>query len=911
MTFLFTDIEGSTLRWDRDRAAMQDAVRRHDRIVRESVAAHGGYVFKTIGDAFCVAFDRPDDATHAALAAQRALAAANFAAVDGLRVRMALHTGTADERDGDYFGPAVNRVARLLAIGHGGQVLLSGIAADLVHGALASHVTLRDLGEHRLKDLARPERVHQLVAAALPSEFAPLRSLDTLANNLPRTLTSFVGRDVEVAEIVALSDRHRLVTVVGSGGVGKTRATLAVAADLLDAFPDGVWFVELAPLTDAGFIPSTAALAMGERLPGEGDALAHLVRLLREKRTLLVLDNCEHLVDGAALVVAAILRECLGVRVLASSRQPLGIAGEAPYRMPSLAVPAASSDATLTAREALEYAAVALFVERANVADRRFELTDDNAPIVAEICRRLDGIALAVELAAPRVKILRPHALRDKLDERFRLLTGGSRDALPRQQTLRALIDWSHDLLDERERAVFRRLSLFVDGFTLEGATAVASEHDLDEFAVFDVLTSLVDQSLVLAEHGAHAVRYRMLESTRAYGREKLEEANEREVSALRHLRHLHDTFAALRSVAEETAHRNDLHAMLAAELEDVRSALDFGLRGDVTRGAALLGMPYAAAWRKLGLEREFVARAERYLAEMSPAATLLRARLWSAISFLTGEAGHTQRSMDAASLGLDCARASGDARTLFDVLETYVQAACRSRRFADAEAALAEAEALPHLSPQQPLVLLEARGLLLALEGDGAGALAVWERVVAERRTFGDDSKTYAAALNFAENLHHDGQTRRAVEVIREILVGLRASTNSSQFTLGLGNLAGYLAAIGEYAEAADAAREVVRIFAATDPASPHVAIVFEHLALALAAQNDPERAARLEGYADAALAGAGYAREYTESATFERLAVILGESLPSSDLERLLVAGAALTARAAIALALEEPAT
>ena len=299
VTFVFTDIEGSTERWERDRAAMQAAVRRHDEVMRTAIAEHGGQIFKTIGDAFCAAFARPEDAVAAMLDAQRAIAAEDFSAIDGLRVRAAIHTGTADERDGDYFGPAVNRVARLLAIGHGGQILVSGVTTDLVQGALPSQATLRDLGEHRLRDLARPEQVYQLLSPDLVADFPPLRSLDVLPNNLPQQLTSFVGREAEIAEITDLIAVHRLVTLVGSGGVGKTRTSLQVAANLLDGSGDGVWFIELAPLSSGDYIPSTIAQVFGITIPPEGDPVENLTRALKAKHALLVFDNCEHLVEPA------------------------------------------------------------------------------------------------------------------------------------------------------------------------------------------------------------------------------------------------------------------------------------------------------------------------------------------------------------------------------------------------------------------------------------------------------------------------------------------------------------------------------------------------------------------------------------------------------------------------------------
>ncbi len=527
LTFMFSDIEGSTQRWERDDAAMADAVRRHDELVRVAIESCGGRVFKTVGDAFCATFDEPAAAVAACLNAQRRLEVEDFSAVDGLHVRMALHTGGAVERGGDYFGPTVNRVARLLAIGHGGQVLLSGVTSDLVLDALPELATLADMGSHRLKDLSRPEQVYQLLAPDLRRDFPALRSLGLFPNNLPLESTPFVGRDGEVAEVAALLAAHRIVTLVGSGGVGKTRVSLHVAAQVLEQHRDGVWVVELAPVSEGGFIPEAVAAALSFRLSSNVDPLTSVIASLRPLRALLVLDNCEHLVADAAAVVAAIVRSCPDIRVLATSRQGLGISGEAIYRMPSLPFPSEEERPTITAATARSYAAVELFVTRAESADARFALTDENAPIVAEICRRLDGIALAIELAAARVKILSPAQLQRRLGERFRVLTGGSRDALPRQQTLHAMISWSYDLLAENERALLNRLAIFSGGWTIEAAEAVASADGIDALEVCDLLSSLVDKSLVSTELGERDTRYRLLESTRSYTLEKLRASGE------------------------------------------------------------------------------------------------------------------------------------------------------------------------------------------------------------------------------------------------------------------------------------------------------------------------------------------------------------------------------------------------
>jgi predicted ATPase/class 3 adenylate cyclase len=907
VTFVFSDIADSTQRWDRDRAAMQDAVRRHDAIMRNAIAAHRGHVFKTIGDAFCVAFWRPEDAVGAMLDAQRALGAQDFTRVNGIRVRMAIHTGTADERDSDYFGPAVNRVARLLGIAHGGQVLVSGITSQLVQGVLPPDVRLRDLGEHRLKDLARPEHVHQLLGADLVADFPPLRSLGALPNNLPVQVTTFVGREKEVAEISSLIEQHRLVTLVGSGGIGKTRTSLHVAAYLLDRSADGVWFIELAPLANADLLPTTIANELRLTLAADGDPLEQLVRGLGGKHALLIFDNCEHLVEGSARVVAAILRGCPEMRVLASSRQPLGIDGERRYHLPSLAVPTQTEAAALTAASAQGYAGLALFADRAQGSDHRFALTDENAPVIADICRQLDGIPLAIELASARVKILSPWQLRDKLAERFRLLTGSYRDVLPRHQTLRALIDWSYDLLDERERALFRQVSIFVSGFALEGALAVGCSDDLDEFELVDVLGSLVDKSLVLAEPVGDTLRYRLLESTRAYAGEKLDIADERGRSAERHLRFMRDRFAALDERGESTGRRSELEDVVATELDDIRVALDFALNGnDVPSGAALLAATRLSSWRARGLENEALVRAEQFLAKLSPDQPLLAARLWTGIANIAAISGRRAHAMEAATHGVACARAAGDARVLAQALCRYALAAMLRRDLAAAEDALAEAEALANPSAAQRLLLLDTRAMLSGQQGDAEAAVRATEHLLREYRLLGNAGAVRYTTLNLAESTHAMGETARAIDLIRDALPDVRAAGNRNMLVMATVNLAGYLAAADRFSEASAIALELIGELAPHEPTHASIAVALEPAALALAFAGDLTRAATLEGYAEAALREHGFARGFTETTTHDRLLTLLTERLTPDDLAHGLAEGAALTPQAAVELAL-----
>ncbi|GAC1519414.1 MAG: hypothetical protein NVS3B10_21140 [Polyangiales bacterium] len=603
------------------------------------------------------------------------------------------------------------------------------------------------------------------------------------------------------------------------------------------------------------------------------------------------------------------LHGCARIVVLASSRQGLGIAGEVTYRVPSLVLPSEAQDGALRAADAVHYPAMALFIERARAADPRFTPSDENAPIIAEVCRRLDGIPLAIELAAARVRILSPRQLRERLNERFRVLTGGSRDALPRQQTLRAMIDWSHELLDERERALFRRLGIFVNGFTLEGAVAVGGDKDLDELDVFDVLASLADKSLVLAEPDGDALRYRLLESTRAYARENLEAAGERERCAGRHLEYFRERFRLLYDGYERTGRTTELADGLKTELEDVRAALDFGLSSNnVPSGAALLAA-VEKTWRRIGLEHEGETLAQAYLAALADREPLLRARRWTMAAYFAGSAGRTTRMMDASREAVACAKTCGDPGALGEALQQYARGAALSRRFQEAEAALAQAEALPTISAAQRLRLLSLRAMVSGLSGDAKAALRAEEQLVKEYRSLGDADKARNSTLNTAEWTHALGETRRAIGLLREVLPAERASGDRRALVMMKVNLAAYLVAVDEVSEACTSAREAIREIAAHDTTATSNAIALEVLALALALGGDLHRAARLAGYADVAMARLGFEREFTERATRDRVRAVLAEQLAPDELARYLAEGAELSPDAAIALALEDP--
>jgi len=899
VTFLFSDVEGSTQRWERDREAMAAALRRHDEVVRSAIEGHGGHVFKTVGDEFCAVFSTAPEAVAAALDVARALAAEDFTRVGGIRVRIALNTGDADERSGDYFGPAVNRVARLLAIGHGGQVLVAGVTTDLVQGRLPPQATLQDLGQHRLRDLIFPEQVYQLRAPGLQADFPPLRSLGSLPNNLPLQVTSLVGRDAEVAEIEALLVKSRLVTIVGSGGVGKTRASLQVGANLLDGSGDGVWLVELAPLTDGALVPSTIASVLGIQLPAEGEPVVALARALRAQHLLLILDNCEHLIDAVARVADAVLRECPHVSILASSRQGLGIAGEATYRMPSLAVPERDATETLRAAQAARFGAVALFTARAEAADARFQLTDDNAPIIADICRRLDGIALAIELAAARVKVLSPHQLRQRLDERFRILTGGSRMALPRQQTLRALIDWSHDLLDDRERTIFRRLGIYAESFALDAVSAVCADPSLDDYEVFDVVASLVEKSLVVPELGGESPRYRLLESTRAYAREKLQASGERERQEERRLDYLIGLFERAQRQVDEIGREEGVLA-LATELEDVRAALDWAAaHGEPARCAQLLATTLLFNW--LGLFAETVARCNATLALLGDSEPLLASKLSILLATVYRNVHRARDSYEAARCAVDFARASGDEGTLRSTLIAFAGRAGAGGWVEEARAALDEAYAMQlPLTIADRLQSLAAEERIAASSGELAIAIERAEESIALHRSFGNDASR--DKLNLAETLYETGATDRAIAQVRELL----ATAPPRHFVrwFAMSNLAGYLVAAGKSEEAVDSVRQVIASVLKTDATLSNLAIPLQHLALALGLLGDTERSARLDGFCRVHQSADGFA--FTERASNDRLDALLRGGFEPQRLDELRAEGAAWSADRAIEEAL-----
>jgi len=531
VTFMFTDVEGSTRLWETEPARMRPAMTRHDAVVRAAVESNRGSVVKMTGDGIHAAFERPLDALLAALEVQLAMTEP-VADATPLAVRCGLHSGDDERRDNDFFGPAVNRAARIMSAAHGGQLLLSQAVAERVSDALPAGVGLRDLGSVRLRDLTSPEHLYQVVHPQLRVEFPPLRSLASTPNNLAQQLNSFIGRERELAETRQKLATNRMLTLLGMGGIGKSRLSLQLAAEVLDDFPDGVWFVELAPLVDPRSVPQALASVLGVKEEAGRPVIEALLKYVRDKQLLVVLDNCEHVVHACADLAKQLLQAGPGVKVLTSSRDYLQIAGETTYHVPTLGAPDPRQRESLAALAGHE--AVRLFIDRVTAARPDFVLTEQNATAVTDICHQLDGIPLAIELAAARARALSVENIAARLNDRFRLLVTGDRTVLPRQRTLRALIDWSYDLLAERERAVFQRLSVFAGGWTLEAAEAVCVGGIIESSDVLDLQTQLVEKSLVVME--ASGERYRMLDTVRAYAREKLASTDDDAAACSRHL---------------------------------------------------------------------------------------------------------------------------------------------------------------------------------------------------------------------------------------------------------------------------------------------------------------------------------------------------------------------------------------
>jgi predicted ATPase len=824
-----------------------------------------GIVVKMSGDGAHGAFDDPLDALGAALQLQRGLA--DPAATHGveLRVRCGLHSGVTERRDNDFFGGVVNRAARIMSVAHGGQVLLSQAVATLLGERLPPGTGLLDLGTVRLRDLENPEHVFQLVHSGLRRDFPSLRSLEATPNNLPQQLSSFVGRERELTELRELLGRTRLLTLVGAGGLGKTRLSLQVAADVLDLFPDGVWFVELASLSDGRLVPQAVASVLGVTEEAGRPVVEALVKLSVERRMLLVLDNCEHLIEACADLARQLLQAGPHLKILSSSREPLRIAGETTYSVPALATPDAAQP--ITVDRLVQFEAARLFADRAGAAQPSFRVTAQNAAAVADICRRLDGIPLALELAAARTRSLSVESIAARLSDRFALLVGGDRTALPRQQTLRALIDWSHELLTGPERALFRRLAVFAGGFTLEAAEALRRAGDDDLPDTLAVLGQLVEKSLV--ESDTEGERYRLLETVRQYARDRLDESAEGNEIRTRHL-------AFFVSLAE--------------------------------RARPELVGPDQRQWlARLGLEWENLLAAHSWCDHAEQGAES-GVRLVYAVKPYCFNRGLLSLGHRLTAEALEREGAQGRNLARCRVLADAGQYSSFMGRYGEAHAHLAESLAIAREIEDTRMIarVLQPLGMASLGQGDVAAARGYLQEALALARELGD-KRELAGAINALAQLHRIQDDLEAAEPLYDQVVALARELGDREIiAVGLLNLA--MASLGRGAN--DRARTVLLDALAiaeeigSRPAGQSVVEVCAGLA---ALRQEWERSARFYGVAEAQISYTGIQRDPTDEAFLRPLVAKSRAALGAAKFAAAEEAGRALSYDDAIAEARE----
>lgn len=907
VTFLFTDIEGSTNLAQQYPDALPALLTRHNTILREAIELNHGQVFRMIGDAFCAAFPTPSDALKAALMAQRALQHEPWNPAP-LRVRMGVHTGevqtalTEDQLD-PYVGYLTLTLAqRIMATAYGGQILLANTSAELVRAELPTNISLRDMGEHKLKGLLHTVRLWQVIAPDLQQDFAALQSL-TIPSNLPIQVTSFVGREKEVAEVknllaseTSLPDsnrtRVRLLTLTGSGGCGKTRLSLQVAVEVLETFNDGVWFVELAPLADPAFVPQAVASALGIQEQAGRRWVDTLSDHLRAKHLLLVLDNCEHLIEACARLADQLLHNCPKLHILASSREALGIAGETAYRVPSLSLPdprqfgGPGQPERLPLESLMKYEAVRLFVERAVAVQPSFALSNQNAPAIVQICQRLDGIPLALELAAARIKLLKVEQIAARLDDRFRLLTGGGRTAMPRHQTLRAAIDWSYELLAEPERVLLRRLAVFAGGWTLEAAESVTTappavnrnqskpNTDSNVLAtdVLDLLAHLADRSMIVVDDSGEEARYHLLETIRQYAREKLLESGEAERVRDRHL----EFFVTVAEEAEPKLYGAEPAkwlAQLEAEHDNLRAAIEWAIEsGKVELGlrlaVALSWFWFMRVYYTEGQERIGALIARSRTAATSPQITLALAKAQNRAADFALDLGELEnvRSLSEESLAMTSGQ---DKKETAHALDNLARLAMAKGDLPKA-AALFDQSIVLYREAQDNRGLggaLQGLAVVLTRQGNIEEGVSLYEQVIALRREM-DDKTLLAFALD---------QLGRVLQLARNLERAAVLHKESLQLRIKVDNRRG-------------------------------IAFSFLSFASLAAAQNKVERAVRLYGAGDALLKALRAQEKFRDPLVYVQDVATLRVHLDEPSFNALLNEGRAMTTEQAIKLAFEE---
>ena len=799
VTFLFTDIEGSTrLLQEVGDAGYGQALADHRALLRHAFEARNGHEVETQGDGFLAVFQSARDAITAALEAQRGLVGHGWPTKHPVRVRMGLHTGEAITADAGYVGLDVHRAARICSVGHGGQILLSEATRAIIENDLSDGVILRDLGEHRLKDLARPHRLFQIVAHDLPADFPPLKSLNALPNNLAIQLSSFIGREREIARIKEQLATARLLTLTGVGGCGKTRLALQVAAEVLDDFQDGVWLIELAAVTDPALISQTVASSLRIREQPGRPILTTLSDHLQLKQLLLLLDNCEHLLSGCAHLADTLLRRCPHLRILVTSREALRIDGESTYAISPLSLPPRGQSPSVGA--ITQYEAVRLFIDRLSAARPSFRATEQNAEAIGHICHRVDGIPLALELAAGRAKAFSVDQIASRLDDQFRFLTGGSRTSLAHHQTLKATIDWSYDLLSLNEKSLFQRLAVFRGGFTLQAAESVCATEETTEAEIADLLAELVEKSLVVWDDRDDEPRYRMLEFIRQYAWEKMAASGGAADVQRRH----RDFFLAFIEEAEQRIQgpQGTLWLdRLETEYENLQSALNWSLESGESEVA--LRIAGAARWfwvirGRMSVGREWF---ERSLSQARVASPTVLAKAFLGAGLIANYQGDQERARRLAMESLALYREAGDKNGIgltFHLLGIVL----RSLNDQD--------QARAHL--EESLILLREVGnswgiarslwhLAMQVQRENPRrAAALCEESVTLFRSLGDKNGIARALLSLAESKRLVGEYSQAEELVREALAIGRELADKFATALALEEMGTLLYLLGDY---------------------------------------------------------------------------------------------------------------
>jgi predicted ATPase/class 3 adenylate cyclase/Tfp pilus assembly protein PilF len=805
---LFTDIEGSTKLAQQYPDTMPAAVDKHHKILSEIFLRHNGFVFEFIGDAFCVAFDTIEDAIMSAIESQRALAAATWDDAV-IKVRIGIHYGQA-QRVGDKFTGYMTmaRTQRIMSAAYGEQILISRTAYE---SAPQGEFSVRDLGERRLKDLIQPLHICQVMAEGLQTEFPPLKTLDARPNNLPFQLTNFIGREKEMREVKELLAGTHLLTLLGSGGSGKTRLALQVGADAIDHYNNGVWFVELEQLSDPILLPQTINQALKVQEESQKSPEDTLCAYVKDKEMLIILDNCEHIADACAHIAEKLLRSAPKLKMIVTSREALKCDGEQTHRLPSLETP--QKRKKYTSEQLAEFESVKLFVERAQAVNPSFGITDENAPVIAGICSDLDGIPLAIELAAARIKVLSVEKIYERLSDRFKLLTGGKRTALPRQQTLKALIDWSYELLADNEKRMWEKLSVFSGGWTMEAAEKICHDDEISEYDILDILINLTEKSIII--YDGEKDRYRMLESIRQYGDDLLKNSGNKEAMSAMHLKH----FMELAITSEVKLAGDEVKKWLEI-LETENGNMEAAMHWSVSGGDQNEGGKLAASFANYWLNRSYLTTASYWLdlilagsPEMDRA---IRGNILGIAGLFANMLGDSEKAEKLIEEGLVISRELGNKDDVASGLNNLASVVYERGDYTKARELIEETLAIDRESgdPSKISFSLINLGTVARLQGDYETAGKLLEESLAIRRK-AKNKFAISSSLNTLGILHSNlGEYEKAKAYVQEGLKIAEELGNNYGIADAYGLMGNIEASIGNFEEAKKLQKDSLQIF-------------------------------------------------------------------------------------------------